>query len=111
MDWCDLGTGLDLPFVWLNRWQEDENPSHSCGDVQLFSGCQDNQTSSGSLFTCFTSTKVQILTIRRLLTAMWSDSKSPVHTYELIRVYVCIYEYVYVLRSRYLHFVLAKGIN
>mmetsp|Transcript_9213 Transcript_9213/g.30737 ORF Transcript_9213/g.30737 Transcript_9213/m.30737 type:complete len:491 (-) Transcript_9213:1394-2866(-) len=47
MDCCHSGTGLDLPFTWKhNRWLEDENPSHSCGDVQLFSGCQDDQTSS-----------------------------------------------------------------
>eukprot|EP00960_Hanusia_phi_P034794 751289-Hanusia_phi.AAC.2 len=47
MDCCHSGTGLDLPFTWKHhRWLEDENPSHSCGDVQLFSGCQDDQTSS-----------------------------------------------------------------
>lgn len=46
MDCCHSGTGLDLPFTWNMGWREDENPSHSCGDVQLFSGCQDDQCSS-----------------------------------------------------------------
>jgi len=49
MDCCHSGTGLDLPFQYsirAGRWFEDENPSHSRGDVQLFSGCQDDQCSS-----------------------------------------------------------------
>ncbi len=89
MDWCDSGTGLDLPFVWLNRWQEDENPSHSCGDVQLFSGCQDNQTSSGAQFTCFASTKVQILTIR---SDVFRRRCGAIQN----RIYINIFKYIYV---------------
>jgi hypothetical protein len=49
MDMCHSGTGLDLPFdynVDTRRWKEDVNPAHSPGDVVLFSGCEDAQTSA-----------------------------------------------------------------
>ncbi|KAF4671696.1 Ca(2+)-dependent cysteine protease [Perkinsus olseni] len=48
MDCCHSGTGMDLPFTWLagRGWKEDVNPWHSRGDVQLFSGCDDSQTSA-----------------------------------------------------------------
>ena len=49
MDMCHSGTGLDLPFdynVNTKRWTEDINPAHSRGDVVLFSGCEDSQTSA-----------------------------------------------------------------
>lgn len=47
MDCCHSGTGLDLPFTLeYGRWQCDDNPCHSAGDVQLISGCQDEQTSA-----------------------------------------------------------------
>ncbi|EER16586.1 conserved hypothetical protein [Perkinsus marinus ATCC 50983] len=48
MDSCHSGTGMDLPYTWLNGtgWKEDVNPWHSRGDVQLFSGCDDSQTSA-----------------------------------------------------------------
>jgi len=66
MDCCHSGTGLDLPFEYkmdtrrnTNRfgyanssyptngqWIEDINPAHSQGDVVLFSGCEDGQTSA-----------------------------------------------------------------
>jgi len=55
MDCCHSGTGLDLPFEYIKRkkdqyggghWREDENPAHSTGDVVMFSGCQDDQTSA-----------------------------------------------------------------
>lgn len=49
MDCCHSGTGLDLPYTWQarsGRWLQDENPSLAAGDVQLFSGCQDHQTSA-----------------------------------------------------------------
>eukprot|EP00747_Dinoflagellata_sp_TGD_P118799 gnl/TRDRNA2_/TRDRNA2_172893_c7_seq29.p1 gnl/TRDRNA2_/TRDRNA2_172893_c7~~gnl/TRDRNA2_/TRDRNA2_172893_c7_seq29.p1 ORF type:complete len:354 (-),score=46.04 gnl/TRDRNA2_/TRDRNA2_172893_c7_seq29:57-1022(-) len=47
MDCCHSGTGLDLPFKWTGRtWREETNPYHSLGDVQLFSGCEDDDTSA-----------------------------------------------------------------
>ncbi|CAD7970775.1 unnamed protein product [Amoebophrya sp. A120] len=48
MDSCHSGTGLDLPWTWTpgRGWREDTNPFHSRGDVQMFSGCEDSQTSS-----------------------------------------------------------------
>jgi len=49
MDMCHSGTGLDLPYdynVNTRRWTEDVNPAHSRGDVVLFSGCEDSQTSA-----------------------------------------------------------------
>jgi len=48
MDCCHSGTGLDLPYAWNPRrgWREETNPFHTLGDVQLFSGCEDDDTSS-----------------------------------------------------------------
>jgi len=49
MDCCHSGTGLDLPFTWDQRrgsWREETNPYHSMGDVLMFSGCEDDDTSS-----------------------------------------------------------------
>eukprot|EP00978_Attheya_sp_CCMP212_P000794 scaffold1654_cov45-Attheya_sp.AAC.2 len=53
MDCCHSGTGLDLPHECNIRpragqpqWKDDINPAHSAGDVLLFSGCEDSQTSA-----------------------------------------------------------------
>jgi hypothetical protein len=47
MDCCHSGTGMDLPFLWkYGSWEEEVNPAHSAGDVQLFSGCEDAQCSA-----------------------------------------------------------------
>jgi len=49
MDCCHSGTGMDLPFTWDQRrgsWREEVNPYHSMGDVLMFSGCEDDDTSS-----------------------------------------------------------------
>lgn len=50
MDCCHSGTGLDLPFTWTGRaWKEETNPFHSCCDVQLFSGCEDEDCSADAM--------------------------------------------------------------
>jgi hypothetical protein len=47
LDCCHSGTGLDLPFTWTDAgWREETNPYHSLGDVQLFSGCDDDECSA-----------------------------------------------------------------
>merc|ERR1712187_646282 len=48
MDCCHSGSGLDLPFTWTpgRGWKEAVNPYFSVGDVQMFSGCEDDDTSS-----------------------------------------------------------------
>lgn len=48
MDCCHSGTGLDLPFTFRPRggWKEETNPFHSACDVQMFSGCEDDDTSA-----------------------------------------------------------------
>jgi len=63
MDCCHSGTGLDLPYDYKlhqssspfgisnysgGQWVEELNPAHSKGDVILFSGCEDSQTSADS---------------------------------------------------------------
>ena len=51
MDSCHSGTGLDLPFTWQGGgvgggcWREETNPYHSLGDVQMISGCEDDDVS------------------------------------------------------------------
>eukprot|EP01065_Artemidia_motanka_P053279 TRINITY_DN9854_c0_g1_i2.p3 TRINITY_DN9854_c0_g1~~TRINITY_DN9854_c0_g1_i2.p3 ORF type:complete len:223 (+),score=55.51 TRINITY_DN9854_c0_g1_i2:690-1358(+) len=47
LDCCHSGTGLDLPLTWAgDGWREATNPWHTLGDVILFSGCDDDQTSA-----------------------------------------------------------------
>lgn len=47
MDCCHSGTGLDLPYTWTGRgWKEETNPYHCVADVQMFSGCEDDDCSS-----------------------------------------------------------------
>lgn len=71
MDCCHSGTGLDLPFTYKQKsqkafhnlgnrpqpnggpmsavkWKQEPNPSLSQGDVVLFSGCADDETSLDS---------------------------------------------------------------
>ena len=45
---CHSGTGLDLPFTYVQGrgWSVDSLPAFSPGDVQMFSGCRDDQTSA-----------------------------------------------------------------
>jgi len=53
MDCCHSGTGLDLPFTYMpHGWKEETNPYHSLGDVQLFSGCEDEDTSADAVNQC-----------------------------------------------------------
>lgn len=50
MDCCHSGTGIDLPFKWKgSRWTEETNPYHVAADVQLFSGCEDSDTSADAM--------------------------------------------------------------
>merc|ERR1719253_519635 len=50
MDCCHSGTGLDLPYSWTGRaWEEETNPFHCCADVQLFSGCEDEDCSADAM--------------------------------------------------------------
>jgi len=48
LDCCHSGTAVDLPFSWSDEgnWEEVDGTSHSAGDVQMFSGCEDDQTSA-----------------------------------------------------------------
>jgi len=75
MDCCHSGTGLDLPYLHTgSSWKEEVNPYHSPGDVQLFSGCEDNQesadftTKSGRSCGAMTSAFCDVLRANRSLT-------------------------------------------
>lgn len=49
MDCCHSGSALDLAWTWqgdLMVWKEDTNPFHLAADVQMISGCTDEQTSA-----------------------------------------------------------------
>ncbi|EER16730.1 conserved hypothetical protein [Perkinsus marinus ATCC 50983] len=85
MDSCHSGTGMDLPYTWLNGtgWKEDVNPWHSRGDVQLFSGCDDSQTSAdasvgnlkgGAMTTAFCNYDIEFITYLRKYTTVESSS-------------------------------------
>mmetsp|Transcript_134244 Transcript_134244/g.326237 ORF Transcript_134244/g.326237 Transcript_134244/m.326237 type:complete len:537 (-) Transcript_134244:215-1825(-) len=89
MDCCHSGTGLDLPFTLQGgRWMEEDNPSHSAGDVILISGCQDEQTSSdggggygrpmGAMTTAFCNTleRNPVLTHTQLLDQLRGELRS-----------------------------------
>jgi len=46
IDACHSGSLLNLPYhLTSSGWKEDVNPLHTKGDVQLFSGCKDSETS------------------------------------------------------------------
>jgi len=48
LDCCHSGTAVDLPFMWEPRhgnWTEECGSPHTAGDVQMFSGCEDDQCS------------------------------------------------------------------
>ena len=48
MDCCHSGTAMDPPYTLQSdgvSWIEETNPAWSVGDVQLFSGCLDEQVS------------------------------------------------------------------
>ena len=48
MDCCHSGTGLDLPYDYQSGrgWRCEDVPFHTRGDVQMLSGCEDDQTSA-----------------------------------------------------------------
>lgn len=48
LDCCHSGTAVDLPFIWHKKgghWEVDSDVPQSAGDVQMFSGCEDDQCS------------------------------------------------------------------
>jgi len=48
LDCCHSGTAVDLPFMWQEQggfWEELGGSAFTAGDVQMFSGCKDDQTS------------------------------------------------------------------
>ena len=51
MDCCHSGTGLDLPFNYTQSrgWTQDDYPAFAAADVQLFSGCEDDQCSADAV--------------------------------------------------------------
>lgn len=50
LDCCHSGTAVDLPFIWHGEgdgyWDEVGGTIYTAGDVQMFSGCEDDQTSA-----------------------------------------------------------------
>lgn len=48
LDCCHSGTAVDLPFIYdvgAGQWTEESGVGHTAGDVQMFSGCEDEQCS------------------------------------------------------------------
>mmetsp|Transcript_15263 Transcript_15263/g.26720 ORF Transcript_15263/g.26720 Transcript_15263/m.26720 type:complete len:641 (+) Transcript_15263:60-1982(+) len=48
LDCCHSGTAVDLSFIWEmdnDSWEEVGGTRYVAGDVQMFSGCQDDQCS------------------------------------------------------------------
>jgi len=47
LDCCHSGTAVDLPFIWNEggSWEEVGGTAYTAGDVQMFSGCEDDQCS------------------------------------------------------------------
>lgn len=46
LDCCHSGTAVDLPVTWTgDGWEEVGGTSYTAGDVQMFSGCEDDQCS------------------------------------------------------------------
>ncbi|XP_055389041.1 metacaspase-3-like [Condylostylus longicornis] len=49
MDCCHSGSAMDLPFIWngsKRKWDREWKPKFAAGDVQLFSGCADEESSA-----------------------------------------------------------------
>lgn len=55
MDCCHSGTGMDLPYTLKLQgsscvWRDEADAAMALGDVQMFSGCKDEQTSADAQF-------------------------------------------------------------
>eukprot|EP00929_Paragymnodinium_shiwhaense_P070885 TRINITY_DN35999_c0_g1_i1.p1 TRINITY_DN35999_c0_g1~~TRINITY_DN35999_c0_g1_i1.p1 ORF type:complete len:525 (+),score=116.85 TRINITY_DN35999_c0_g1_i1:159-1577(+) len=52
LDCCHSGTAVDLPFIWDEggSWEPVQGTIYAEGDVQMFSGCMDEQTSADVSF-------------------------------------------------------------
>eukprot|EP01071_Lankesteria_metandrocarpae_P002999 Lankesteria_metandrocarpae@DN2698_c0_g1_i1.p1 len=72
MDCCHSGTGLDLPYkldLDGNRWEVEPNPKYGVADIQMFSGCADDETSADVQIASYGSGGAMSLSLLAVLSA------------------------------------------